>query len=47
MDKTIYEILQILNVSVFDKTPLNELLTDTQWHKHTDSGHNQLKLFDL
>ncbi|MGB0879595.1 MAG: hypothetical protein ACPGTO_03415, partial [Polaribacter sp.] len=37
---TIYEILQILNVSVFDKIPINQLLTNTSLRKKQDVNHN-------
>ncbi len=47
IDKTIYEILQILSVSVFDKTPMSQLLTYSELQKNENSNHNQLILFDL
>ena len=47
LDKSIYEILQILSVSAFDKTPINELLTEKETQNNTMSNHNQLTLFDL
>ena len=47
LNKTIYEILQIISVSTFDKTPLNELFTSEELHKHTNAKYNQLTLFDL
>ncbi len=47
IDQTIYEILQILSISTFDKTPINELFTDIEIHNNTDTNHNQLTLFDL
>jgi hypothetical protein len=47
LDKTIYEILQILSVSAFDKTPINQLLTESDLHKTENSNCNQLKMFDL
>jgi len=46
IDKTIYEILQILSVSAFDKTPINELFNGIELHKPTDVSSNQLTLFD-
>lgn len=45
--KSLYEILQILSVSAFDKTPLNQLLSNTQLHLQEKPNHNQLILFDL
>ena len=47
LDKTIYEILQILSVSAFDKTSINELLTNKELHKNAETNYKQLTLFDL
>ena len=47
LDKTIYEILQILSVSAFDRTPVNQLLTERDLQKNTNNNCNQLKMFDL
>lgn len=47
LDRTIYEILQILSVSAFDKTPISELFTDHTIRNNNESNHNQLTLFDL
>lgn len=46
-DLSLYEITQILGVSVFDKTPLNELLTNFSKNDEIKEKYNQLKLFDL
>lgn len=46
-EKSLYEILQILSVSAFDKTPLNQLLRDDDLQKPNVDDHNQLILFDL
>lgn len=40
---SIYEIVQILGISVFDKTPLNEILTDYQTNQN---DKEQLNLFN-
>lgn len=45
--KSLYEILQILSVSAFDKTPINQLLLEHPLHLSDDDIHNQLILFDL
>lgn len=42
---TNYEILQILNVSLFDKTPLNELITKPYIQNFKELDCNPLKLF--
>ena len=47
LDRSLYEILQILSVSVFDKTQLNQLLTESNLLNSNDSFSNQLILFDL
>lgn len=41
------EILQILSVSVFDKTPVNQILTNEMLQNQNPGNHNQLTLFDL
>ena len=46
-DKTLYEILQILSVSCFDKTPINQLLMKSDLQKIDNNIHKQLILFDL
>lgn len=44
-DLNLYNILQILSVSLFDKTPVNQLLTKTDLHSQNKLVHNQLKIF--
>ncbi len=44
---SLYEITQILSVSVFDKTPINELLTNFSKNDEIKDIYNQLNLFDL
>ena len=46
-DKSLYEILQILSVSAFDKIPINQLLLDDELQNKENDIHNQLILFDL
>jgi IS4 transposase len=41
------EILQILSVSVFDKTPVNQLFMKTDLQKAEGMSSNQLNMFDL
>ena len=45
--KSLYEILQILSVSAFDKTPIKQLLLEHQLQLPNNDIHNQLILFDL
>jgi hypothetical protein len=44
---SLYEITQILGVSVFDKTPLNELLTNFSKNDEIKEKYNQLNMFEL
>ena len=42
-----YNILQILSVSLFDKTPINQLLTKYTLQKEESIVYKQLNMFDL
>lgn len=44
---SLYEILQILSVSPFDKTPINQLLKPKRLQKTNSNDCNQLNIFDL
>jgi hypothetical protein len=44
---TNYEILQILNVSLFDKTPINELITKPYMQNVKEQNCNQLRIFEF
>ncbi|MEM1219339.1 MAG: IS4 family transposase [Bacteroidota bacterium] len=41
------EILQIISVSAFDKTPVNQLFMKINTRNQTPPNHNQLEIFDL
>jgi hypothetical protein len=43
---TLYTILQILSISLFEKKPIYQTLTDDGYTNKITSGHIQLKLFD-
>ena len=45
-DLTLYTILQILSISLFEKKPIYQVLTDDDYTNKITSGHIQLKLFD-
>ena len=45
LDMSLNTILQILSVTVFNKTPLYHMFTDTEYKNQITSDHNQLKLF--
>jgi hypothetical protein len=47
VELSLYEMLQILSVSVFSKVPLNELFTSLPKNENDNVSCNQLKLFDL
>ena len=47
IDRSIYEILQILSVASFDKTPLNQLLMNKDLHFQVTQSDNQLNIWDL
>ncbi len=47
LEASLYEILQILSVSLFDKTPVNQLLMKQELQIEENNTHNQLILFDL
>jgi hypothetical protein len=46
LDINLYTILQILSVTIFEKIPLLQLVTDSEYKVNTGNNHNQLKLFD-
>ena len=45
LDMSLYTILQILSVTVFEKMPLLHMVTDTDYKNQRPSKNNQLKLF--
>jgi len=46
LDISLYTILQILSVTVFNRTPLDHMFTDNEYKNQITSDHNQLKLFE-
>ena len=46
LEQSLYEILQILSLSLFEKMPLNQLFQQTQLQYFKELNHNQLKMFD-
>jgi len=46
-ERSLYNILQILSVSAFDKTPINQLLMTKDLRFSINAVHKQLTLFDL
>jgi hypothetical protein len=47
LENTLYEILQILSISIFEKTHINQLFQKTQLQYFKEQNSNQLNLFDL
>ncbi len=46
IDASLYTILQVLSVTVFEKTPLLQMLSEAERTEISHPKHNQLKLFD-
>ena len=46
LDMNLYTILQILSVTIFEKVPLLQIVTDTEYKINKSAHCNQLKLFD-
>jgi len=46
LEMSLNTILQILSVTVFNKTPLYHMLTDTDYKNQITADDKQLKLFD-
>lgn len=47
LKQSLYEILQVLSITIFDKTPINHLFQQTQQQYFKELNYNQLKIFDL
>jgi transposase len=47
LDISLYTILQILSITVFEKTPISQLFTDFNHKELEGERHKQLTLFDL
>ena len=46
LKQSLYEILQILSISIFEKTPINQLFQETQLQYCKEPNPNQLKMWD-
>ncbi len=46
LDLSLYTILQILSVTIFEKMPLNQVLVDSDYTSQQTETSNQLNLFD-
>jgi hypothetical protein len=47
LTQSLYEIVQILSVSIFEKKPINQLFQQTQVQYFKELNYNQLNLFNL
>jgi hypothetical protein len=47
LKQSLYEILQVLSITIFEKTPINSLFHKTQQQYFKEQNYNQLKIFDL
>jgi len=47
IERTMSEILQILSVTIFEKTPIKTVLNESQFQFQILQNHKQLSLFDL
>jgi hypothetical protein len=46
LKQSLYEILQILSISIFERIPVNQLFQQTQLQYFKEQNHNQLNMFD-
>jgi len=47
LEQSLYTILQVFSVTLFEKTPILQVFSETQSQTETRSSHSQLTLFDL
>jgi len=47
LERSLHEILQIVSILLFEKTPLKQALTEDYYHFKEQQKYNQLSLFDL
>jgi hypothetical protein len=45
IEASLYTILQVLSVTIFERMPLLQALTDSDYNSETDGNNNQLILF--
>lgn len=46
IEKSLYEMLQIFSLSIFEKMPINQLFQQTQLQYFKEQNRNQLKMWD-
>jgi len=47
IESSLYTILQILSIAIFEKVSISQILTGSDYMKNVDDSHNQLLLFEL
>lgn len=47
LEQSLYEILQVISISAFEKIPFHQLFQQTQLQYFKEQDDNQLKMFDL
>ena len=47
LKQSLYEILQVLSISIFERMPINQLFQQTQLQYFKEQNDNQLNMFDL
>ena len=47
LEQELYTILQIFSISLFEKVPLDQLFSESDYSNTDNDNYNQLKLFDL
>ena len=47
LEQELYTILQIFSISLFEKVPLDQLFSESDYRNTDNDNYNQLKLFDL
>ena len=46
LKQSLYEILQVVSISIFEKIPIKQLFQQSQQQYFKEQNHNQLKMFD-
>jgi hypothetical protein len=46
IDNSLYTLLQVLSLTLFERTPINQLLVDSDYNSADSIERNQLTLFD-
>jgi hypothetical protein len=47
LKQSLYEILQVLSISIFERMPINQLFQQTQLQYFKEQKDNQLNISDL